>query len=659
MCPTNSSTESKAESNLAIEGWTSNFSAWRLLVLTELATLFSTVIAVFYPYGTSLADSTHGSIVAAVLWIVAQSFFLILPGLLLGLATLKISRGPKVNRRLTICASVWVFAVPLLVLCDNVSFGWISERFLSRSVARVLGELPQRLAAHVPLSTWMFAACLLTGFVVFVATAWWLSGRLAKLLESESMGSSVIANRLLRPWVVVVLLIAVATVFSIPAALNWRTTSGEMYAGSARHPFCSVYLVPSANVGSYDELVTPQSTDTVGTMREILAGLDQRHAMLFVDGKAGDQPDVVMVVIESLRHELVDPEIMPELSGIAARGIHCRNHFSSGNATNHGFFSLLNGLDATWYPRAVRKAPILNRLFREAGYEIGFFAAHNDWVKFHMDGFLNRQQFDRFEVEKPSWLESDRRATQSAVNFLDAPRESRRPRLAFLYLYSTHANYHSYAKDQVFQPAAGDRFLIPYQKSDVPQVWNRYKNSARSVDRFLSSVMQDDRVVIVTGDHGESFLEDGVCGHGVRISRYQNMTPAVIYVPNRTAQTIDAPTTHADVLPTLLSATGISTSDPDVLDGWNLMDADEDDLKDRVVLTRNYLSDDCGLIQQAESASDVFAYRAAISLNQWTATALNAIDPFGNETEGDARASTQRLQKWIADRFGDVSTAGF
>jgi membrane-anchored protein YejM (alkaline phosphatase superfamily) len=108
--------------------------------------------------------------------------------------------------------------------------------------------------------------------------------------------------------------------------------------------------------------------------------------------------------------------------------------------------------------------------------------------------------------------------------------------------------------DQKNQPAAPDHYPIPYPTSLRDQVCNRYLNSARSVDRILADLLDPQRVTIMVGDHGESFLEDGCQGHGIRISRVQNRTPAVVYWPGCEPKSIDAPTMHADVLPTLASA---------------------------------------------------------------------------------------------------------
>ncbi len=612
--------------------------AWnRLCVLATIASIVTCSIAVLYPSGPAVtAVSALGFF--AIGWIWSQSVLLVLPGLLIGAAVMQ-----RWQRLGSLVGGLLILAAPLLVLCDAITFSWIGERFLSGSVWRLATSLRESLTNHVSQGTSAFAALTVTASLAGSMLAWWISGRLAK--------------RISRPWLLVALVMLCALMAGIPAVWRIQRTRREMAELSPRHPLCTVGLVAYRGVGPEKEShSTPPGGGLASAMETLIATRQREHLALTVAPTGGPLRDAVIVVIESFRHELVDPEVMPNLWDLAQRGIHCRTHFSSGNATTHGMFSLLSGLEAVWYSRQMNSRPLLNRLFRSAGYEIGFFAGHNDWKKFHMDGFINRGQFDVFETEDPRWLESDRRATQRAVNFLQhsaGPEDAeQKPRLAILYLYSTHADYHSYAGDRIFQPAADDRFVIPYKKDFVPKVWNRYKNSARSVDRFLSAVFDEDRVVIVTGDHGESFLEDGVCGHGVRISRYQNMTPAVIYRPGGSQQTILQPTMHADLLPSLLSAVGLQLSDPAVLDGIDLFNPPDSRLADRLFVTRNYLSDDCALIG-LKLDDACFGYRCAISLDEWRATPLNPIDDGGYQQtaaiNGDAL-----IRQWVFDRFPGV-----
>ena len=481
--------------------------AWRLTLWAGIVSLAVAITAAFYPGGQPITQVTPGWTLSALGLIGAQSIALVLPGLWLGLIVMRWSR--KISQAI---ASVWFLVVTTIVLADCVTFHWIAERFLSKKTWAIANQLPQGLAAHVPTSTWWFAATLVVGLLFFSFASWWIAKQASTRIASDPRVPSL---RL-----ILSLTILGSIAMATPAIWNLQTTREAMFSHSGRFPLSAFHLVNTAGPISTAIKQTDGSRDAIAPVDAVLQNLQRRreNVTVVVDDRES-LPDVVLVIIESMRSELVDPAVMPNLWQYVDKGIHCRQHFSAGNATNHGMFSLLNGLDATLYSRLSRRKPLLNRLFQAAGYEVAFFAAHDDWQAFRMDGFINADHFDRFHVEKPDWLKSDRRSTQRAQAFLEESRRDRPPRLAVLYLYSTHADYHSYPQDQIFQPAADDRFLIPYSQAAQPAVWNRYKNSAHCVDRFLSAVLSDERVVVVTGDHGESFLEDGVCGHGTRISK--------------------------------------------------------------------------------------------------------------------------------------------
>jgi hypothetical protein len=62
-------------------------------------------------------------------------------------------------------------------------------------------------------------------------------------------------------------------------------------------------------------------------------------------------------------------------------------------------------------------------------------------------------------------------------------------------------------------------------------------------------------LVIVTGDHGESMLEDGFFAHPSRLSDAQTQTPLVLVGPGAPSATMGYPTSHVDVLPSVLHLT--------------------------------------------------------------------------------------------------------
>lgn len=273
-----------------------------------------------------------------------------------------------------------------------------------------------------------------------------------------------------------------------------------------------------------------------------------------------------------------------------------------------------------------------------------------------MDGFIRKEHFDEFQVDTRNGIASDRRAVELASSFLSrrafehGTDASQCPRLAIVYLYGTHATYQSYPSDQLDQPAADDRYPFPYPLRMRDRVWNRYRNSARTVDRLIKPLMQRDRVIVALGDHGESFLEDGSVGHGIRLSCVQNMTGAVLYCPGSKSRAITYQTSHADVLPTLLSCLRAKLSDRDVIDGASFLNATDRQISQRVFSTRNYLDSDYGLIGPwTQDPRKPFAYRFKASVSTGVATAVNAIDERGfnigsETTENQAMA----LRKWQA-----------
>jgi hypothetical protein len=307
-------------------------------------------------------------------------------------------------------------------------------------------------------------------------------------------------------------------------------------------------------------------------------------------------PDILVIAIESLRPELLSEDVMPHIVALGRTGLVSQMHFSGGNSTTLGLFSLLNGLEGIWYESPVRYRPLLNHLLHQVGYKVGFFAGQDDWDAFRMDGFIHPQHFDEFITRPPRGMQSDRLAVELTGDFLDQRYKDSIPRAAVLYLYATHAPYWSYDDDRLSQPAADDGFGIPYGPKDRPYVWNRYLNSARSIDRLISHlVRRRQTVVIVTGDHGEAFLEDTTVGHGTRLSSVQTRTFAVITAPNVIPQVCSSATMHADVLPTLLNAIGVQLTDPQALDGVDLT-AMTAHRGSRVISIRDYLTDAIALV---------------------------------------------------------------
>lgn len=624
----------------------------RLLLLSLLSAAASTgIIVAIALWSNEFLQGRPRNVLSQVptlVWILSQCLTVMAPVVGLAAVIIHCSARQSARKFAFAMAALAILNVPAVILLDSVIFSITGERLLSDLAARILmGHIPTLIPF---LSQGMMMTGTLIGLMLVLTPLilWTLSGHVTRRLAATSPTRSLaaaaclFAGLLLAGW--------------LWAAVDFSATRKHMRERTISHPLYAFRFISAQGTGPSvvgEEIATRTASQLKqAAYRKRQQRLRLSHAVL--TESTTDPPDVLLVVVESFRRELITQEVMPNLFQLASRGINCQFHFSGGNATNHGVFSLLSGLEPTWFDSPQRFTPTLNRYFRSLGYEVGFFAGANDWAEFHMDGFVRPELYDEYAALDRNGLTSDRRAIELAGRFLDRrdsdANDARKPRVAILYLYATHATYQSYPRDRLDRPAADERYPFPYPASLQSKVWNRYRNSARTVDRLLKDLLTEDRVIAVTGDHGESFLEDTTIGHGLRLSSFQNMTPAVFYAPDIPHRVIDSPTMHADVLPTLISLLGGSLSDADAIDGISLPQCGKNQLEQRLLATRNYLQPDYALIGPwTRSLNQPFAYRVAASLKAGTARPLNAIDEkgfqLGTELSDDIRHAVQRWQQ--------------
>jgi len=86
-------------------------------------------------------------------------------------------------------------------------------------------------------------------------------------------------------------------------------------------------------------------------------------------------------------------------------------------------------------------------------------------------------------------------------------------------------------------------------------------------------------VVILTGDHGEEFLENGRWGHNSMFHNQQIHTPLVVWAPGMTPAVYEHATSHIDWVPTLLPMLGVKSPVSDYAQGKSLFDTSARDYR--------------------------------------------------------------------------------
>lgn len=279
----------------------------------------------------------------------------------------------------------------------------------------------------------------------------------------------------------------------------------------------------------------------------------------------GENLNVVIVAIDSLRSDVVTPEIMPNLTKIAKGGISFQDHYSSGNATRSGIFGLFYGLPPSYWQAALSSStsPALMNGFIDAGYDIGVFStATLKRPEFYSTVFSRVRPLRMGSEGSSGVIDRDIESIKDFENWL-SNRYVNQKFMSFVFLDSVHAvavpeseqlPYKNYWEDINHLELGPDFDPVPY--------FNRYKNSAYGADILIGKILDilrdkkllSNTVVVVTSDHGDEFNDSGLnyWGHNGNFSQAQIKIPLVMYWPGINAQVVKHRTTAYDVSATLL-----------------------------------------------------------------------------------------------------------
>lgn len=278
--------------------------------------------------------------------------------------------------------------------------------------------------------------------------------------------------------------------------------------------------------------------------------------------------NVLIILVESLRFDMLNEEVTPNLIAFSRQATTALNHFSGGCTSRFGTFALFYGLYGTYWHQILdaRKGPVL----------IGQLL-HNDYIfkvmsstSFSFPEF-NRTVFVDLETELDDKMPGDNSAERDKVlvdRWLKWLGEvpPGQPFFSFLFLDAPHSPYNFPEEFKKFEPCLGSiSFLRTNLEEDREEIFNRYRNSIHYADHSVGRILQgleeggflENTVVVITGDHGQEFWEHGYYGHNASYTDYQVRVPLLIRVPGEdTPRKITGRTSHLDVPGTILRILG-------------------------------------------------------------------------------------------------------
>jgi uncharacterized protein len=315
-------------------------------------------------------------------------------------------------------------------------------------------------------------------------------------------------------------------------------------------------------------LIEPDRVRQADQLQGFRAAAGQiRYPLSSLSCRPPSSTNLMVILIDALRPDVLHPDLMPVVAGLARESLVFRDHWSGGNASRTGIFSIAYGLPSTYWPAfyGVARSPVLLDELSRQHYAFVLSSA----VGFGAPAQLDRTVFagvpDLPAPREGPGTRKNRAVTEDWLRWIQGP-EAREPFFAFLYYDPPLQNMAASGSEPL---PLDDRYGA---SAALARRWRQYRLAARFVDREVGKTIDslrarglwDRTVVIVTSDHGYEFDDSGLgyVGHATAFTSHQLRVPLIVHWPGRSPAEFTHRTSHLDLAPTLLGELLGCTTDP-------------------------------------------------------------------------------------------------
>jgi uncharacterized protein len=293
------------------------------------------------------------------------------------------------------------------------------------------------------------------------------------------------------------------------------------------------------------------------------------------------KPNIVWINLEGWRWDMFSEENTPNLHAWSRNEQVFDYHVSGGNRTATGVFSMFYALHGNYWDTFLseRKPPVLVSRLRELGYKIDADASREV-------GFFDMKSATFVDIPEAyhiDWPTDDSDVRDQAIvdhwkTFVDSAGSE--PFFSWTLFDSSHVKYYFPPEFAKFEPYAKD---VSYRELSITEqrkieARNRYRNAVLYEDSLVKKMLDhlrekgllDSTVVIVSGDHGEEFYENGYWTHGGGCTPQVVRVPLIVHVPGKAPGQFTKVTSHHDIVPTLMEMLGAKNPSSDYAVGANL-----------------------------------------------------------------------------------------
>lgn len=279
--------------------------------------------------------------------------------------------------------------------------------------------------------------------------------------------------------------------------------------------------------------------------------------------------NIIIICIDALRTDVVNDSLMPGIMNHAKEnGTLFTNHWSGGNSTKMGLFSLFYGIPPTYqqYVESNKVSPVLVNTMLDKNYAMGIFTSYKLYAPACLDitAFVKIPNL-RLEtkVDGPQDVyRKDSALTTEWKQWLDTLPSNKNFFGFLFYDVLSVEGYPAHYKS---------RIRINSSMTEMQKKFGHYKAGVQYLDSLTTVVLDDlkqrdllkNTIVMITSDHGEEYNENGLnyTGHGSAFSRIQMRTPMFVFNPGNDTSTVTRRTSHYDIVPTLMQ-NGLGCTSP-------------------------------------------------------------------------------------------------
>ena len=272
--------------------------------------------------------------------------------------------------------------------------------------------------------------------------------------------------------------------------------------------------------------------------------------------------NILIVNVEALRADMLNPMNMPHLQTLADNGINFKNHYSGADNSKQGVFSLFYGLPNSYWDTVVENhiAPILMTKINDEKREMSLFSS----IGLVQPEFL-QSSFSQLSVKANvhyAKTENNNQVVQQWKKWV-SNRSENKPWFSYLYLEQKNSyQFSQYGKKSI---AEQSKNLALYQ-SQVAIIDDQIEQLIKTLKQ---QKQYDNTIIIITGTHGQSFKasdSDDTLINGSHV-------PMVLVLPKEAPQVITRMTSHSDIASTLMEEVfSVENTSSDYSIGQHLLD---------------------------------------------------------------------------------------